>query len=387
MRYKNKIGIAVAVIACMAMGIAISAQNDRGQYYSRAQIEQFVAPVALYPDALLAQVFMAATYPGEVVEASRWTERNSRLRGDSLAEALDDRDWDVSVKSLVPFPDVLSRMAENEAWTQDLGNAFLIQPDDVTDAVQNLRHRAYEAGNLRTSPQQRVVYDRQYIQIVPVSVDIIYVPAYNPMEVYGRGWGYPTYYYPAMMAPPSYYRPGSAISFSLGFSVGFSLFGAFDWGQHSVYYGPNFYQYRGYHRYAQDWRQHHSSWRPGDRGQWAHEPSHRGPGGYHNEVLDHRFGGGHESPRGDSAHGGMPPPVPGPPRHAPPTKGYGSPRVEPATRHDAVRPVQPIPRMKPQDTHRNDVAPRPAGHPTEPAQSDKHPRSPKGEQKKGHDKK
>jgi len=366
MRYNRVIGIAVAVVACLVMGLTVSAQNA---YYSQAQIEQFVAPVALYPDALLAQVFMAATYPGEVVDANGWAQRNSRLRGDSLAQALDDRDWDVSVKSLVPFPDVLSRMAENEAWMQDLGDAFLAQPNDVTDAVQRLRHRSYEAGYLRTSPQQRVVYEGQYIQIVPTSVDIIYVPAYNSMTVYGPGWGYPTYYYPSMMMAPSYYRAGSPISFGIGFSVGFSLFGMFDWGQHSIYYGPNFYQYRGYHRYAQDWRQHHSGGRPGDRDQWAHQPSHRGPGGYRNPQLNERYGrgsyptqGGHDQNRPDPrAHAESPRnPGNGGMDHPKPTPAGGHPDRHP-------NPFQPAPTAKPDVAPRHEAGPSPASHPVDPA--------------------
>lgn len=282
------IWITMAALACLVMGTAVSAQD--GQSYSTAQIEQFVAPVALYPDALLAQIFMASTYPYEVVEASQWTRQNPNLQGNYLATSLDGQGWDVSVKSLVPFPNVLNRMADNQAWTQDLGNAFLIQPNDVMNAVQTLRHRAYTAGNLRTSNYQRVVMDQQYIQIVPISTQTIYVPAYNPMVVYGSGWGYPTYYYPAMMAPPPYYQPGNIISFGVGFFVGAALFGAFDWNHHDVYYGPNFYQYPGYRTNVVYWQREHPGSGHDNRNYWKHDPGHRGSEGYNNPVLQQRYG-------------------------------------------------------------------------------------------------
>ena len=293
-------GITMAAAVCLMIGMAVSALDERGLSYDRDQIEQVVAPVALYPDALLAQVFMAATYPHEVAEASRWAQRNESLRGDSLADALDRQNWDASVKSLVPFPAVLHRMAENEAWTQDLGNAFLVQPNDMMGEVQRLRHRAHKAGNLKTSSYQRVVVVQQVIQIVPVSRQTIYVPAYNPMVVYGPGWSHPTTYYPVMMAPPPYYRTGNVISYGSGFPAGQSLFGAFDWNQHTVYYGPNFYQYPGYRQNVVYWQKNSPGHKPGGRNTWQHDPVHRGPDGYHNKVLDQKYGHGHPTSGGHS---------------------------------------------------------------------------------------
>jgi hypothetical protein len=291
----------------MVMAMAVGAQDNRGQSYTVVQIEQFVAPVALYPDALLAQVFMASTYPVEVVEASGWARQNPNLRGDALAVALDGQNWDVSVKSLVPFPNVLYRMAENEAWTQDLGEAYLAQPNDVMDSVQSMRHRAYQAGNLRTSSYQRVSVQGQYIQIVPVNVQTVYVPAYNPTVVYGAGWGYSNYYYPAMMQPPPYYVAGNVISFGVGFVVGAALFGAFDWNHHNVYYGDNFYHYRGYHRNAVVYQQRYPHARPGYRSTWEHDPVHRGPGGYRNEAVKQRYGHGNTRQPGHGDGVGNPP--------------------------------------------------------------------------------
>ncbi len=333
--------ITVVAFACLVMGTAVSAQGN----YSTGQIEQFVAPVALYPDALLAQIFMAATYPGEVVEANGWAQQNPGLQGDSLAVALDGQNWDVSVKSLVPFPEVLNRMAVNVAWTQDLGNAFLVQPDDVTNAVQRLRHRSYDAGYLRTSQYQRVMVEQQYIQIMPVGLQLVYVPAYNPMVVYGPGWGYPTYYYPAMMAPPPYYVSGNVISFGVGFAVGAALFGAFDWNHHDVYYGPNFYQYRGYHTNVVDWQRRYPNESPGGRNTWQHNPVHRGATGYNNPVLQQKYG--HATSEGTgtaTAPTNNPPPgvkIPPPARH--PTEPIAKP-AQPAThpREPVAKPPQPV---------------------------------------------
>jgi hypothetical protein len=407
--------IAVAASACLVMGLAVSAQ-DNGTY-STAQIEQFVAPVALYPDALLAQIFMAATYPTEVVEASGWAQQNPGLTGDSLAGALDGQNWDASVKSLVPFPNVLSRMAGNEAWTQDLGNAFLAQPNDVMSAVQRLRHRAYAAGNLRTSNYLRVVEEQQYIQIVPISLEIVYVPAYNPMVVYGPGWGYPTYYYPAMMAPPPYYVAGNVISFGVGFAVGAALFGAFDWNHHNVYYGPNFYQYRGYHRDYEGWQQHHPGQRPDGREYWEHDPVHRGAVGYHNPVLEQKYV--HGKPAGP-AHGtapvNNPPPAghnpppaghtpppaahnPPPAAHNPPPVGHNPPPAAHKPAPEAHKPApeahKPVPEAhKPQPAAHNPQPaahnPQPAAHNPQPAahqQPAKAQEAPKGEEKKNEEKK
>jgi len=388
--------IFVEAVTCLMVGIAVSAQDDGGQSYSTAQLEQFVAPVALYPDALLAQVLMASTYPGEVVEANEWARQNPNLRGDDLAVALDGQNWDVSVKSLVPFPSVLSRMAENEAWTQDLGDAYLVQPNDVMDSVQSLRHRAYKAGNLETSVQQRVVVEGQYIQIAPVNVETVYVPAYNPMVVYGPGWGYPTYYYPAMMAPPPYYVAGNVISFGVGFVVGAALFGAFDWNHHNVYYGDNFYQYRGYHRNVEVYREVHPDARPGSHTTWQHDPVHRGSGGYHNPVLDKKYGHG-ASPQGahSAAPGAPPPPVVRNPAPGTRPQQPNAPKAPPEVRNPRTgdRPEQPK-ATNPQSGGNGPNRPGPAVNqgshpgaspsaPAKPAKPAKPNNAPKGEEKKG----
>ena len=200
---------------------------------SPAQLDQLLAPIALYPDQLLGQILMASTYPIEVVQADRWAKdpRNAGLRGDQLAGAIERIDWDPSVKSLVPFPQILALMDERLDWTQNLGDAFLAQQADVMDSVQRLRYQAQAVGTLQSTPQQTVVYVDRAIAIQPASPTVIYVPVYDPNVVYGA-WRYPSY-------PPYYFPPprglylGPAIVSGIGFSIGFGivrlLWGWDDW--------------------------------------------------------------------------------------------------------------------------------------------------------------
>ena len=158
--------------------------------YQTEELRQIVAPIALYPDPLLAQIFMASTYPIDVVLASRWLKENGGLKDDALDSALKDKEWDASVKSLVHFPEVLFLLNDNLEWTNKLGYAFLNQRKEVMEAAQYLRQRAKEEGNLRTTPEQKVLMDNQVIRIEPAYPTVVYVPAYNPTVVYGS-WYYP----------------------------------------------------------------------------------------------------------------------------------------------------------------------------------------------------
>lgn len=160
-----------------------------------------LAPIALYPDALLSQVLMAATYPLEIVQASRWSKSNGDKGGEAAANMVVDQSWDASVKSLVAFPNVLHMMNDQLEWTQKVGDAFLAQQGDVMDAIQRLRAKAQAAGNLKSNEQQTIVTQGETIVIQPAQPQVIYVPAYNPTVVYGT-WPYPSY-------PPTYY-PGVA---------------------------------------------------------------------------------------------------------------------------------------------------------------------------------
>ncbi len=222
------------LLACalLAGGLSLHAQ---GSLYSPDQINQMVAPIALYPDALMSQVLMAATFPDQVTQADQWLQANPNLTGSELDDALATATWDPSVIALCKFPSVLDRMAQNITWTTDLGNAFLNQRADVMSAAQTLRAAAYRNGYLRTTTQQRVEVQGPDIVIQPYTPDVIYVPAYQPAVVYGPLWSYPTYYYPDVWAPWPGYSFVNGFAWGLGFAVGNILFGGCDWNDNSVF--------------------------------------------------------------------------------------------------------------------------------------------------------
>jgi hypothetical protein len=201
--------------------------------FTKEQLEQLVAPIALYPDGLLSQLFMAATYPLQVVEASRFMEKNSGLEGDALNEKLKEHDWDVAVKSLCTFPEVLKRMNDNLDWMQDLGDAVLGQKTELLDAVQVMRGKAYDSGNLKSNEQQEIKVEKQpppqekIIVIESKDPEVVYVPTYSPTVVYG-GWGYPYWYYPGMY--PYYPYGYGFMSFTAGVIVGGAIWGSVGWG-------------------------------------------------------------------------------------------------------------------------------------------------------------
>jgi hypothetical protein len=202
------------------------------------EIEALVAPVALYPDSLLSQVLMASTYPLEIVYAARWVKANPKLKGEDAVKAVESQTWDISVKSLVAFPQILEPMSDKLDWTQKLGDAFLAQEKDVLAAVQRLRARADKSGNLKSNEQQKVIVEaapetgQTIVKIEPANPQVIYVPAYNPTVVYGS-WGYPTY--PPYYWPPSpAYYPGAALATGFAWGVGLAaagaMFGNCNWG-------------------------------------------------------------------------------------------------------------------------------------------------------------
>ena len=207
--------------------------------FSKEQIEQLLAPIALYPDSLLSQVLMAATYPVDVAEAAKWSKANKDMKGDAAVQAVQNQPWDPAVQSLAAFPQVLQAMGDKPDWVQNLGDAFLASSKDVLDAVQRLRARAQQAGNLKTNEQQKVIVEeaapqQTVIKIEPAQPDQIYVPAYNPTYVYGT-WPYP--YYPPYYWPPySYYYPGYypgaafAAGVFWGAAIGSIMWGNCNWG-------------------------------------------------------------------------------------------------------------------------------------------------------------
>src|SRR5438309_887273 len=149
------------------------------------QLQQLVAPIALYPDALVAQILAASTYPTEIVEADRWVQQHSDLKGEQLAQAVDQQSWDPSIKAMTQFPSVLASMDKNLSWASALGDAYVNQQQAVLDAVQTMRKRAQQAGNLESTPQENVTTQGQTVVIQPANPEVVYVPAYDPWTVYG----------------------------------------------------------------------------------------------------------------------------------------------------------------------------------------------------------
>jgi len=300
-----------------------------GPALSAEQLEQLVSPIALYPDPLVAQILMAATYPLEVVEADRWLQipANTALTGDALTAALQQQPWDPSVKSLVPFPQLLHMMDNNLDWTEQLGDAFLAQQADVMDAVQRLRQRAEAAGALASTPQQTVSTQDQEIMIEPANPDIIYVPAYNPWCVYGP-WPYPAYPPFYFGSWPGYCVPANAFPvFGVGIypPFGFWAWGSFDWRLHHIRIDHERFQ-----------RFHASHEPPG--GVWQHDPAHRAGVPYRDPRTASRFLGGAAAARRDfrgfapvpaevpQARPAMPPVTHGPAAVSRPSAGLPAPQ-------------------------------------------------------------
>ena len=190
------------------------------------QVQQLVAPIALYPDALVSQILAAATYPTEIVEADRWVQDHPNLKGKDLANAVDQQPWDPSIKALTQFPSVLANMDKNLSWTSALGETYVNQSGIVMEAVQVMRARAETSGNLKSNEQVNVETQDKTIIIEPVNPEVVYVPAYNPWVAYGA----PVVVWPGWYPYPGLYVAGPGVSFGMGFAIGF--FAGFGWGWH-----------------------------------------------------------------------------------------------------------------------------------------------------------
>jgi len=298
LRFKEEKGIAMKrerafirgsiwlLILLTAMPSWVFAQDQpANERFQQEELDQMLAPIALYPDSLLAQILMAATYPLEVVQAEQWTKANKNLGPDQLNDALDNKDWDPSVKALVPFRQVLLMMSENLEWTQRLGDAFLDQQDDVMDTIQKLRRKAEAAGNLRDTQEEKVIVDGDVIDIEPAQPDEVYVPVYDPAAIYGDWW------YPAF--PPFFFLPprGVVIGFhgAMGFGVGIAVGGAWgrawghwDWRNHSV--NVNINRHININRNMNITRTSIQTTR------WQHDPSHRRGISYRSKASQERYG-------------------------------------------------------------------------------------------------
>jgi hypothetical protein len=280
-------GLASAPARAQDAAAAAQTQTPIEEKLPEGQIEQIVAPIALYPDPLLTQVLMASTYPLEVVEAARWSHDNSMVKGHALQDAMQAQSWDPSVKALTAVPQTLQMMSDKLDWTQQLGDAFMAQQQDVLDAFQKLRAQAEAAGNLQSTLQQLVTTQapaagsasasgRQPIVIEPVDPGIYDVPIYDPAVAYGP-WGYPAY-------PPFYWSPpgfvaSNVVSFAAGVSVGAAIWGGCDWWQHHVIINVN--RFNTFNRTTIDVT----------NNIWIHNPAHRGDVPYRNAGVAQRFGG------------------------------------------------------------------------------------------------
>jgi len=279
---------------------AAAAQRVFGQ----EELDQMVAPIALYPDSLLTQVLMAATYPGNVADAVAWSKAHPDAKGDAAVKLVADQPWDPSVQSLVAFPQVMSTLAQDPGWVQRLGDAFLAQPGDVMDAVQRLRRAAQAAGNLQTSDQQKVTVvpaqaapapvasgggsappppasSETIIQIEPSNPEVVYVPSYNPTTVYGS-WPYPSYP-PAYYPPSAAWYPGSALmtglAFGTGVAVADALWGDWDWHGGDVDIDVNRYNNINTNRQID-----------ANRNTWRHDSNFRGDVPYRDARSREQFG-------------------------------------------------------------------------------------------------
>ena len=268
----------VLVSAVQAQGNAPSSPPP----FKAEELDALLAPIALYPDSLLTQILMASTYPLEVVQAARWSKANPKLSGDAALRKVENESWDVSVKSLVAFPNVLEMMNEKLDWTQKLGDAFLAQQQDVMAAVQRLRQRAQANGHLESNAQQVVRTETQYIVIEPAQPQTIYVPAYNPTVVYGA-WPYPTYppyYYPGVTA----WYPGGALvsgfAWGLGFAAAGAIYGGWNWGRGDVDINVN---------RATNIDRNFTQNNVNVGNKWQHNPQHRGNVGYRDAASRERY--------------------------------------------------------------------------------------------------
>ena len=283
MKRRNLLAISTAALALGPIH-ALWAQDTK-KPFTAAQLDQMMAPIALYPDALLAQTLMAASYPLEVVEAARWSQANPNLKGDAAVAAVKDKDWDVSVKSLTAFPQVLKMMNDQLDWTQKIGDAMIAQQKDVAESVQRLRAKAAAAGNLKSTPQQKVTTQAaggsSTIVIEPANPETIYVPYYNPAWAYGP-WPYPAYPPPYYPPPPNY---GAALMtgmmFGLGVAAGAAMFGGWNWNHGNTYVNVN----RATSISANNFNASHYA-----NGTWSHDATHRGGVPYNDRALQQKYG-------------------------------------------------------------------------------------------------
>ena len=300
----------ICVVLIAPGGIPLLAQDQQPaaqeppKLKTADQLDSLVAPVALYPDPLLAQLLAASTYPLEIVQAERWLKANSKLTGENLTKAAAKQPWDPSVQALVAFPQALKLLDENIQWTTDLGNAFLDQQTDVMDAIQRMRKKAKDGGKLETTKEQKIevktVEQKTVIEIQPANPQVIYVPSYQPTVVYGAA---PVYAYPPVVYPSAgYVAATAAVSFGVGVMMGAMWGGCcgggygwgMGWGNNNVVINNNFNTRYGYNNVNNIQGGNRTNVGNGNRNgnSWQHNPTHRGAVPYNNRNTAQRFGGG-----------------------------------------------------------------------------------------------
>lgn len=260
------------------------------------QLDALVAPIALYPDPLLAQTLAASTYPLEIIQLQQWLARNPGLKGQALTDAVMKQRWEPSIQAMASVPDVVKRLSDDIQWTTDLGNAFLAQQGDVMSAVQRMRKKASDKGTLKTTQQltveTRVVESKSVIVIEQADPQVVYVPSYNPVVVYGD----PVYPYPPIYYPPPYYYPGGlALAFGAGVAIGAAWSGGWGWGCGWGHGDINVNQNNNFNRNANI-----GNGNVGGGNRWQHRPEHRGGTPYRDRTTAQRFGG---TRRGESLAG------------------------------------------------------------------------------------
>ena len=287
----SAIALSAAGQSTPATAAAPATQASAAATFSKEQLEQIVAPMALYPDPVVSQMLMASTYPLEIVEAARCMKANPGLKDEALEDKLKEQDWDASVKSLCGFPDVLKQMDENLDWTQDLGDAFLAQKTELMDTIQRMRGKAYDSGNLKTTEQQVVTQQPDKIIVIqPADPEVIYVPTYSSTVVYG-GWSYPSYYYPPMYYPPPYGY--GAMAFTVGVVWGAAIWGGCNWGWGGSDVDIDINRQNNFNRNTSidgGRNQVNPNNRAGGKQSWQHDASHRGGVNYRDNKTAQQYG-------------------------------------------------------------------------------------------------
>jgi Protein of unknown function (DUF3300) len=269
-----------------------AAQASQDATLSADELDSLVAPIALYPDPLLAQTLVACTYPLEVMQLQQFLQNNKGMKEKALTDAVMKQDWDPSIQAMAAFPDVVKTLAENIKWADNLGNAFLAQQNDVMDAVQRMRNKAVQKGALKSTEQMKVetkvVESKTVIVVEPSSPQVVYVPAYDPYAV----WGAPPYPYPPV-AYPSYPAGGMLLSFGVGMAVG-AAWGHGGWGWNCGWGGNNNININRNNNFVNNYNRQNvnaGNRYGGANNNWQHNPQHRGGAPYGNQSVANRYGG------------------------------------------------------------------------------------------------